>query len=424
MEPVENHSGGASVDTRTVLILGGGVGGLLTANRLRQLLPRRHRIVVVERSGIHAFAASFLWLMVGRRTAAEITRPVATLLRPGVELVVGEASGIDLGGRVVRVGSDSLPYDYLVVATGAELAFDAIPGLDGAHTFYTLDGAERLYHALRSFEGGKIAVVIGSLPYKCPGAPPEGAMLISSFMRQRGLADKTQVHLFTPESQPMPVAGPELGQAVVQMLAARGVAYHPLHSLVSVVPGEQRLAFADRDAERYDLLVAIPPHRGSALLRDAGLANPAGWVPVMPQTLAATPPGVFVIGDATAIPIPGRWQPDVPLMLPKAGVFAHSHSEVVARNIAAEINGARPAATFCGDGYCMLEAGEDLAGFAYGDFFATPAPEVHLRRMGKTWHLGKVLFERWWLSPFGFRREALRLGLRWGGRALGIPVEL
>jgi len=65
--------------------------------------------------------------------------------------------------------------------------------------------------------------------------------------------------------------------------------------------------------------------------------------------------GVFVIGDATAIPIPGRWQPDVPLMLPKAGVFAHSHGEVVARNIAAEINGARPAATFCGDGYCMLE---------------------------------------------------------------------
>jgi sulfide:quinone oxidoreductase len=381
-------------------------------------------VIVVERNATHSFPASFLWLMTGQRTAAQITRPVAALLRPGIELVLGAADRLDLAARVVEVGARTLAYDYLVVASGAELAFDAIPGLDSGHTFYTVEGANSLHQALRSFAGGRIAVVVGSLPYKCPGAPPEGAMLIASFMRQRGLAEKTEVHLFTPEPQPMPVAGPVLGEAVVRMLTDRGVAYNPQHKLVAVAPGERRLHFEGRDPAPFDLLVVIPPHRGASVLRDAGLANPGGWVDVDPQTLATKTSGVFAIGDATAIPVPGRWKPDVPLMLPKAGVFAHAHAEVVARNIAAEIAGARPAATFCGDGFCMLEAGEDLAGFAYGDFFATPAPEVHLRRMGHTWHLGKVLFERWWLAPFGLRREALRLGLRWGGKALGIPVEV
>jgi sulfide:quinone oxidoreductase len=159
-------------------------------------------------------------------------------------------------------------------------------------------------------------------------------------------------------------------------------------------------------------------------VREAGLANDAGWVPVDRRTLQTPHEGVHAIGDVTAIPIPGRWKPDVPLMLPKAGVFAHDHARVVARRIAAEILGARAEEEFCGDGYCMLEAGEDLAGFAFGNFFGEPSPEVRLRRIGRAWHLGKVLFERWWLAPFGVRRRALQLALELGGRAYGVRVAL
>jgi sulfide:quinone oxidoreductase len=111
-------------------------------------------------------------------------------------------------------------------------------------------------------------------------------------------------------------------------------------------------------------------------------------------------------------------------MLPKAGVFAHAQAHVVARRIAAEVAGTEPNDVFCGDGYCMLEAGEDLAGFAYGDFFAEPTPQVRLRKIGKVWHLGKVLFEHWWLAPFGLRRELLRIGLTVGATAMRIPVVL
>jgi sulfide:quinone oxidoreductase len=133
---------------------------------------------------------------------------------------------------------------------------------------------------------------------------------------------------------------------------------------------------------------------------------------------------VYAIGDVTAIPIPGRWKPDVPLMLPKAGVFAHEHARVVAQRIAAEILGTAGQQDFCGDGYCMLEAGEDLAGFAFGNFFAEPAPEIRLRRVGRAWHLGKVLFEQWWLMPAGLRRQALELALKAGARAYGVRLAL
>lgn len=111
-------------------------------------------------------------------------------------------------------------------------------------------------------------------------------------------------------------------------------------------------------------------------------------------------------------------------MLPKAGVFAHAQAEVVAARIAAEIAGRHCEVAFCGDGYCMLEAGEDLAGFAFGNFFAEPTPNVQLRQMGKAWHIGKVLFEKWWLAPLGFQRSLLASTLRAGSRFYGIPIHI
>ena len=410
---------------QTIVILGGGVGGLVAANALRGLLPSEHRIVLVERNAQHAFAASFLWLMIGDRRPEQITRDVRQLARPGVEVVLAEAQDVDLANRSVLTTAQTLTYDYLIVALGAELAPETLPGLaEAAHTFYTFDGAARLRDALQKFVGGTVAVVVSALPYKCPGAPHEGAMLIADDFRRRGLRDKVDIHLFTPEAQPMPVAGPALGEAVTQMLEQQGIAFHPLHKLTAVNGAARQLAFEGREPVKYDLLVVIPPHRGPRLVREAGLTNEAGWVPVDRATLATKYENVYALGDVAAIPIPGRWQPDVPLMLPKAGVFAHAQAEVVARRLAAEITGTGARDKFPGIGYCMLEAGESLAGFAFGNFFAEPSPQVELRRMGRTWHLGKILFEQWWLAPFGPRREVLRLAMTLGGKALDVPVIL
>lgn len=411
------------MNSKTVLILGGGIGGLVAANELRLLLPSEHRIVLVEKNPRHSFAPSFLWLMTGDRQPGQITWDVRQLVRPGVELVLSEAHAIDLSNRRVQTSAQTINYDYLIVSLGAELAPGAIHGLaESAQTYYTLDGATKLRDTLRNFAGGKVAVVVSALPYKCPGAPHEGAMLIANTLRQRGLNNSTEVHLFTPEPQPMPVAGPVLGDAVKQMLADRGVAFHPLHKLTQVDSTAHEILFDGKESFRYDLLVAIPPHRGPRIAQEGGMTNEAGWIPVDRATLQTKHENVYAIGDATAISIPGRWKPDVPMMLPKAGVFAHAQAEVVARRIAAEIEGTSVQDNFPGIGYCMLEAGESLAGFAYGNFFGEPSPQIELHKMGKSWHLGKVLFEQWWLSPYGLRREALRQVMTLGSRMLHIPT--
>ncbi len=411
--------------SQSVVILGGGVGGLVAANELARRLGPSHRVTLVEKDVRHAFAPSFLWLMTGDRHASQVSRDLRTLVHPRVEVVQAAAHAIDWRAGRVDVEGRTIPFDTLLIALGAELAAETIPGLaEAGDTFYTLAGAERLRKALESFAGGSVAVVVSSLPYKCPGAPHEAAMLLTDVFRRRRFPGRADLHLFTPEPQPMPVAGPELGGAVRSMLESRGIAFHPLHKLARVLPEARELVFEGRPSFHYDLLVAIPPHRGPVLVREAGLANEAGWVPVDRRTLATPRERVYAIGDVTSIPVPGRWNANVPLMLPKAGVFAHAQALVVARRMAAAVDGTSGGAEFCGDGYCMLEAGGDLAGFAFGNFFAEPTPEIHLRRVGRAWHLGKVLFEKWWLMPSGPRRQALGLALKLGGQAYGVRLEL
>ena len=410
---------------KTILILGGGIGGLVAANRLRQYLPRQHRIVLLEKNAQHAFAPSFLWLMTGDRRPAQITRQVRQMVRSGVEVIHSEAHRIDLNKRYIETDSGHLSYDYLVLALGAELAPEAIPGLvEAGHTYYTLEGTIKLRDRLKTFTGGAVAVVVCALPYKCPGAPYEGAMLLADFFAKRGLREKVDLHLFTPEPQPMPAAGKALGEAIQQMLKASGAIFHPQQKLNAVDPQTRGLSFEGGEAFHYDLLIAIPPHRGAHLLHEAGLANEAGWVPVERATLATQYENVYALGDVTALPVPGRWKPDVPMMLSKAGVFAHTQAEVVAHRIADEINGSAASTVFGGYGYCMLESGGGKAGLAFGNFFGEPTPQIQLRQVGKRWHLGKVLFEKWWLTPPGLRREVLRLGLRLGSKVSGINIGL
>lgn len=400
---------------KTVVIVGAGTGGIVLANALRGQIGGAHRIIVVERSETHAFAPSFLWLMVGQRQRHEITRPVRKLLAHGIDVVIGEAGEIDAVRRLLRVGSETIAYDYLVLASGAEMRSD----FASTETFFTLDGAERLYGVLREFRGGNVAVAVTSTPYKCPGAPAEGAMLIADFLRSKGVS--ARVDLYTPELRPMAVAGPQLGEAVKSMLAERGVGYRPQHTLRGVTEGS--LQFEGRDPQAADLVITIPHHLPSPVVQTAGIANAAGWAVADPRTLLTKDAAITAIGDCTSMPLPGRWQPDTPLFLPKAGVFAHAQALAVADRLAATLNERSDAPVFHGEGFCMLEAGRHQAGFAYGEFYAEPSPDVRMREVGKTWHVSKILFEKWWLREPGLGKRTLGAAMALGGRLMGIPAS-
>ncbi|MCL4467763.1 MAG: NAD(P)/FAD-dependent oxidoreductase [Deltaproteobacteria bacterium] len=410
---------------QTIVVLGGGVGGLIAANSMRLQLGQEHRIVLIEKNRDHTFAPSFPWVMTGYRTSGQITRDIRSLVRQGIEIVIDEATDIDCAKRVVTTKQRQFNYDYLVIALGADLRSELIPGLtDNAHTFYTLDGARKLHEALKNFKGGDIALVVSSMPYKCPGAPHEAAMLISSFLQRRSQSQKVNIHLFTPESQPMPVAGPQLGGVLKQMTESRGIKFYPFHKLTSVDAENKELRFEGKTPVHYDMLIAIPPHRAPAVVVNAGITNEAGWIPVDSATLKANYEGVFAVGDITSLSIPGRWNPAVPMALPKAGVFAHAEGEIVAGQIVAAINHGKPAAQFSGIGYCIIEAGQGVAGLAYGNFMAEPHPQVLLRKAGRRWHIGRVLFEKWWLAPLTTRGSIFRHVLNAGTKIYKVPVKL
>lgn len=374
-----------------IVIVGGGVGGVVAAKRLRRSLGGAHRITVIDRARDHLFQPSLLWVADGTRRPERLSRPLSRLNRRGVSFRVGAVRGLDLSARRVRLGDDEVPYDYLLLSPGAELVPEAIPGLAPAgRNLYTLDGAAGMNADLSNFRGGRLVVLVAAMPFKCPAAPYEAAMLLDARLRAQAVRSRCEVAVYTPEPQPMPVAGSALGAAVREMLTSRGIDYFPGYKPVAVEPGSHTIQFATGAVARYDLLAYVPPHAAPAFVVQAGLAPAGGWVKVDAKTLAIPAERVWAIGDVTGIPLPNG------KALPKAGVFAEGEAEVVARNIAAIVRGASPVAEFSGEGACFVEMGGGRAGFATGNFYATPDPVVRLKTPGRRWHWGKVLLEQTW----------------------------
>jgi sulfide:quinone oxidoreductase len=378
--------------SKTILILGGGLGGIVVASLLRKRLPRQHRVVLVERESRHVFPPSLLWLMVGRRTEEQISRPLARLERRGIELVYGEIERINPSARSAHVSGQEISADYLVIALGAELAPETIPGLtETGHNFYTLDGAQSLNAARARLTQGHLVVLVSGMPFKCPAAPYEAAMLLADDLRRRGVSERVTVDLYTPEPGPMPVAGPQVSAQVRQMVEAKGIHYHPEHAVTKVDPSARLIHFANGKHALFDLLAYVPPHRAPSVVRESGLTAESGWIPVNRGTLETKFPGVYAIGDVTGIPLA------IGKPLPKAGVFAHGEAKVVANNIAQAILGGGEQREFLGHGMCFFETGDGHAGFGSGNFFAEPVPQVRFRPPNLSLHLGKVLYEKYWL---------------------------
>ena len=378
---------------KTVLVLGGGVGGLVTARRLRKRLGRQHRVVLVERERDHLFAPSLLWLMVGLRDSRDIQRPIGHLAGSGIDIRLGEIGRIDPENRRVHVAGQEIASDYLVVSLGAELAPETVPNLEAAgHSFYSLPGAESLHKELAELRAGRIVVLTAATGYKCPAAPYEAALLMDAHFRKRGLREAVSIEVYAAEPGPMGVAGPEMSAAVRQLLTAKNIPYHPEHQITEVDARTKQLKFANGVQAGFDVLAYVPPHRAPRVVRDSPLAGPTGWISVDRNTLETRFPGVYAIGDVVSIPL------KLGKPLPKSGVFAHAEAEVVAKNIAASINGKTPLDRYDGRGECFIETGDGRAGYGGGDFYAEPTPVVQMRRPAKYLHWGKVLFEKSWLQ--------------------------
>lgn len=378
--------------SKTILILGGGVGGLATAATLRKRLSRSHRIILVDKERDHLFQPSLLWLMTGARRPEQIVRSLDCLNNKGIEVIRGTVESIDPERRSAVVNVITYTGDFLVIALGAELVPESIPGLpEAGHSFYALEGAMALQKALQGFDAGRLVVLTAAPAYKCPAAPYEAAMLLESYLRKRGIRDQVKIDLYAAEPGPMGVAGPAVSAAVRGMVEAKGISYHPEHQIASVDPQNKKLHFTNGVEAGFDLLAYVPPHLAPRAVRESSLVNEAGWIPVDRSTLQTRFEGVFALGDITTIPL------KMGKPLPKAGVFAHGQAEVVANNLVQAITGKGRPASFTGYGECFVEIGDGRAAVGAGNFYGEPTPQVQMKAPSRRWHLSKVLFEKHWL---------------------------
>jgi sulfide:quinone oxidoreductase len=368
---------------KRVLILGGGFGGIATARRLKQKLEANDEVILVDRRDYFMVGFRKSWALVGESTLEAGQRSLDSLTSLGIRVMRDPVTRIDPNGRAARMGDQIISADALVVALGAELVPEAIPGFQQyANNIYDPNDIPRAAQALKEFQGGKLLIGIFGAPYKCAPAPYEMALLINESLKSRGV--KASVEVFTPQPMSLPVLGQVGCDLIESRLADQGITFLPNHKATAIEVGE--VVFAN-ERRPFDLLFGVPPHRPPAVVRESGLVGDSGWVSVKPRTLETQYSGVYAIGDVVQIMMPNG-KP-----LPKAGIFAEAMGETVAERIAATFAGQEPEATFKGEGGCYLEVGAGQAMMVKGHFLAEPEPEVILTEASPQYLEEKRSFE-------------------------------
>jgi len=392
-----------------VLVLGGGVGGTLTANLVARKLKARiakgdAKVTVVDATGSHAYQPGYMYIAMGNERPEKLVRRERSLLDGNVELVIDMIERIDVEDSRVHLRSgDSLHYDQLVIATGSRLVPETIADFEEeAHHFYSAEAAARLRKALDAFDGGKIVIGIAGIPYKCPPAPLEVAFLVESEMRERGLRDKTEIQFLSPINRAFTIES--VSEMATPIFEEKGIDLQLLAGVDSV-DKERKVVITDAMEEYpYDLLICVPPHKGAQVVIDSGLAPKSGWLPTDRHTLQVkktaapgTPddqveryPNIFALGDATDLP------------LSKAGSTAHFEAPIVAERVAAAVLGRKPSgkhALYSGKVMCFFEVGDGKGTLLSFDYDNPPKPP----KPNQLWHLGKIMFNKtyWQTVPKG-----------------------
>ena len=392
-----------------IVIVGGGVGGTIVANLLsRHLSTDQAEVTVIDATGQHVYMPGWLYLPFNSHEGLELSRGERSLLNRHAELVTGSVTAIDTRNRELTVqrapladsrGAQSAvseatyPYDYLVLGTGARLAPEDLPGLvegEGAwHDFYSLDGALRLRTALHNFEGGRIVLAIGSIPYRCPPAPLEFVFLLEDWLRQRGLRDRTEIHYLYPINRVFPIES--VAEVATPLLEQRGIQYTTFFNTEEVDTEQKVVKSLEGEEIPYDLLVMVPPHRGARVVEASGLGDPQGWIPTHRDTLEVKGQDhVFALGDATDLPVS------------KSGSAAHFEAKVIAARLIAAVRGEAPDpkhAMYDGEVMCFLETGHNAATQLVFNYEHPPKPP----RPSLYYHMEKQLFNRayWHIVPQG-----------------------
>jgi len=377
--------------TEHIVIVGGGTGGTVLANRLAETLgPELERgavdVTLVSDDRNHVYKPVFLYVPFGKKTVADAERPLADLVDRKIAVEIDRVEAVDTDSKRLDL-RDGGPtsYDHLVLATGAGLAPEKVPGLaEGGHHFYGPDGAEALRDELATFTEGHLVLSVIGTPHMCPAAPVEFVLMADDWFRERGLRDDVDITYTYPIQRAHGIQS--VADWASEVFAERDIRLETFFNADEVDPDDGVLHSMEGKELDYDLLVGIPPHVGSDLVTAAGLGDD-GWADVDRHTLESThAEDVFVIGDLADVPTS------------KAGSVAHYEAGTVADRLASRVRGQVPTATYDGKTVCFIESGMDEATFLEFEYGSEPT----VRAPSKPIHWAKLGYnESYWLTARG-----------------------
>jgi sulfide:quinone oxidoreductase len=373
-----------------ILVVGGGTGGTILANNLARRLDSEIRsgnirLTMLSASDRHMYQPGLLYVAFGQMMPDQLYRDQASLLEPCIDFHVDPVEQFQLDQNRVRTKSGKIhEYDVLVIATGSRIVPEQVPGLtEGAETFYTEESAVKMFKSLREFRGGKVGVVVG-VPHKCPIAPIEVVFSLHDYFKARGIRDKVKLKYHYPIGRIHTIE--QVAKWAKPEFDRLGVEYETLFN-VKEVDAKNRIVKSEEGTEyAYDLLIAIPPHRGMEVIEKDELGQ-GGWIPTDRYKLTMNGrDNVYVLGDTTNLPVS------------KTGSAAHFQAEAIAENIASIVKIGAPVRDYDGKVYCFIEAGHDRATYAMFNYLNPP----DLKPPNKSMHWFKMAYNQmYWTSVRG-----------------------
>lgn len=375
-----------------MLILGGGFGGLSAANEIRNNLSSSQvKITIIDKKDWFMVGFAKLWIIRGTRTFENSIGSLNELSKKNIDFLKEEILQIDLQNKNIKTTTKILSYDFLIIAMGAVLAPEKIPGLsENGMNLYDHNQLTEIHNKLKKMKSGNIAISIMGMPYKCPPAPFEASLLIDSMLREQGVRDSVQIHFYSPAPITLPAAGPEISQQILNLINSENIIFHDSCKIKSVE--KNKLIFQNGEAN-FDLLLAIPPHVAPKVIYDSELAKEGGFIPIN-RDCKTQFENVYAVGDVTTLTVIDT------ITVPKAGIFAEGEAITVAQNIMSKIQSKTESSLFDGKGGCFIESGRDTASLIEVDMFSEPKPTTKLTE-STTKHLDeKIQFEKERLSKW------------------------
>jgi sulfide:quinone oxidoreductase len=368
-----------------VLILGGGFGGVVAAERLANLLGDDHQITLVSRSRNFVFYPALVKLAFGKCDKQDVLFDLRhTTLSRRINFVEAEVAHVDPFERKVTIAhgevEGTLPFDYLVFALGRRLATERITGFyEHAHHVLNVDKAIKFGQAAREFEEGK--VVLG----ECPGARLpvpvyESAFALAALLETKGRRERTRITVVTPRTLESQLGDERAATALKKSLDDRRIEVVTNFSIAALTRNCAKTNTGD--AIDFDLLMLVPPFRGSSAATYMGVTNDEGYVHVNSNMRLVGAERIYAAGDC------------VNLVGPKMGHMAVRQGEVAAMNLAAEIEGREPSAHYSHEmRFVIDEIGGSNGLYLHKDMTGNEPATV---RQGRFWSWAKQIQQKYW----------------------------